>query len=199
LEALVSGTVHNIEENRLLQAVAGVVAEAGPWNVSMEMVARRSGLSKSGLYAHFKSKQDMLHRLFMTEFDRIIAFAVESMTRSGVQEEKFYLCIFSIADYLRSRPAILIAMDWMRTRHLDLGHPEEMPEFFRIFEDIDALGEKALQNSGFDADWLPQWVLFLIVSILMYRPEEMGFADIPNSSVRTLFRFLVLGLKGFNK
>jgi hypothetical protein len=52
-----------IEEDTLLQAVAGAVAEAGPWNASMDMVARRSGLSKSGLYSHFRNKQDMLRRL----------------------------------------------------------------------------------------------------------------------------------------
>jgi AcrR family transcriptional regulator len=199
LEAQVSGAVHTIEENELLQAVAGVIAEAGLWNVSMEKVARRSGLSKSGLYAHFKSKQDMLHRLFMTEFDRIIGFARESMKQSAVQEEKFYLCVFSIADYLRSRPAILIAMDWIRTRQPGFAPPEEKPEFFRVFEGIEALDEKASQDSDFGSDWLPQWVLFLIVSILMYRPKEMNFSDIPNSSVRTLYRFLTLGIKGFYK
>jgi AcrR family transcriptional regulator len=41
----------------------------------MEMVARRSGLSKSGLYAHFKNKQDMLNRFFITEFTRIANYA----------------------------------------------------------------------------------------------------------------------------
>ncbi|MDR3138222.1 MAG: TetR/AcrR family transcriptional regulator, partial [Treponema sp.] len=45
-----------IEDGGLLKAVAAAVAEAGPWKASMDMVARRSGLSKSGLYAHFKNK-----------------------------------------------------------------------------------------------------------------------------------------------
>ena len=40
---------HNdTENNAILRAVAEAVAEAGPWNASMEMVAKRSGLSKSG-------------------------------------------------------------------------------------------------------------------------------------------------------
>ncbi|MDR3123206.1 MAG: TetR/AcrR family transcriptional regulator, partial [Treponema sp.] len=53
LEATGSCRLPPEEENEgLLKAVAGVVAQTGPWNASMGMVAKRSGLSKSGLYAH---------------------------------------------------------------------------------------------------------------------------------------------------
>jgi AcrR family transcriptional regulator len=137
LEIRLAGTVDHVEDNPLIKAVAGAVAEAGPWRASMDMVARRSGLSKSGLYGHFKNRQDMLRRLFMTEFARIIAFAKAGIRQSAVPEEQLYLGIFSIVVYLRSRPEILTALDWIRTRKLDLGAPETEPDTFRLFEDID--------------------------------------------------------------
>ena len=43
LETRIVGTINNIEDDPLLKAVAGAVAEAGPWEASMEQVARRSG------------------------------------------------------------------------------------------------------------------------------------------------------------
>ncbi|MDR0602598.1 MAG: TetR/AcrR family transcriptional regulator [Treponema sp.] len=184
----------NIEDGGLLEAVAGAVAEAGPWNASMDMVARRSGLSKSSLYGHFRNKQDMLRRLFMTEFTRIAKFAREGIKLSEVPEEQLYLGIFSIASYLRSRPEILIAIDWIRTRRLNLGRPASF-RILRIFESIriDALqGRKKAP-----AQTVSEWLVFLVVSILMRRPEGMEFADLPNESVRVLYRFIALGVEGF--
>ncbi|MDR1931072.1 MAG: TetR/AcrR family transcriptional regulator, partial [Treponema sp.] len=83
--------------NSLFMAVAEAVALAGPWNASMEMVAKLSGLSKSGLYAHFKSKEDMLSKLFVPEFKRIAELAVKYAGLSERREERLYLVLFSIA------------------------------------------------------------------------------------------------------
>jgi AcrR family transcriptional regulator len=123
------------EDDGLLRAVAGAVAEAGPWNASMDMVARRSGLSKSGLYSHFKNRQDMFRQFFVTEIDRLIAYAEAGKRNSTVAEEQLYLVIGAIADYFRSRPEILFAADWLRTRRIDLGVAIP-PGIFRVLADI---------------------------------------------------------------
>jgi AcrR family transcriptional regulator len=222
LEKRSAETVYeDTQDNNLLRAVAGAVAEAGPWNASMEMVARRSGLSKSGLYAHFKSKQDMLAQLFVTEFARIINYAELNINASEVPEEQLYLAIISIADYLRSRPEILVAMDWIRTRRLELGHTFP-PRLYRFITKInlDAFNrgrDDAPDSDGeTPADWLAQWILFLIVHTLMQCPKPgerhlmprcaksnaeplrlHSFKEIPNDSFRILYRFIAAGLKGF--
>ncbi|MDR1240007.1 MAG: TetR/AcrR family transcriptional regulator, partial [Treponema sp.] len=120
------------EDGDLLKAVAETVAEAGPWDASLDMIARRSGLSKSGLYAHFRNKQDMLKRFFVTEFERMIRYAEEGIAASTVPSEQFYLALVSLADYLRSRQEILMAADWIRTRRIDLGL-EIPPRMYRVF------------------------------------------------------------------
>jgi AcrR family transcriptional regulator len=202
LEAFVaSRDFGSIEDGGILKAVAGAVAEAGPWNASMDMVARRSGLSKSSLYGHFKNKKDMLRQLFLTEFTHIIKFAREGIRHSGVPEEQLYLGIFSIATYFRSQPEILIALDWIRTRRLDLGRPTSPSQFLRVFEEINI---EAFRNTKDDSEdvsgegsRITQWILFLIVNTLMHRPKGMDFADLANESIRTLYRFIVSGVKGF--
>lgn len=227
LERRSTGTVYeNTRENDLLRAVAGAVAEAGPWNASMEMVAQRSGLSKSGLYAHFKSKQDMLAQLFLAEFGRIINYAELSIKASAVPEEQLYLAIISIADYLRSRPEILVTLDWIRTRRLDLGHHTFPVHLYRPITNIKLEAFKEGPNDSADAevetlaDWIVQWILFLIVNTLIRCPHQAGgglrmphfragekypeplrtlvFTEIPNDSFRILFRFIAMGLKGFD-
>ena len=199
LENRVAGTVGTVEDEPLIKAVAGAVAEAGPWRASMDMVARRSGLSKSSLYGHFKNRQDMLHQLFLTEFRRIIAFAKAGMGQSTVPEAQLYLGIFSIAVYLRSRPEILTALDWIRTRKLDLGRRED-PDFFRIFEDIQG-GRLKRESAGDEEEnrQLSHGILFLLINILMRRHREQSLEQMPNSDIRTLFRFIARGLEGFKR
>jgi AcrR family transcriptional regulator len=190
LEAVMGEEPH--EDDGLLKAVAGAVAEAGPWNASMDMVARRSGLSKSGLYAHFKSKQDMLGQLFMTELDRITRRVDLYARMSTVPAERLYLVVWSIADYLRSRPEILITLDWIRIRRMDIRIT--VPRFIR-----DIFAGLKLQGAGGDIspELISRWILFLIVNILTRRPDGMDFAEIPNRSIRILYRFVALGIKGW--
>ncbi|MDR1587424.1 MAG: TetR/AcrR family transcriptional regulator [Treponema sp.] len=203
LEKRIFGVIGTVEDNSLLKAVAQAVAEAGPWNASMDMVAKRSGLSKSSLYAHFKSKKDMLRQLFMGEFKRLFAFARDCLRRSSRPEEQFYLGIFSIVAYLCSHSEILLAMDWIRTRRLDLGKPMK-PGILGVFDEIDfAEAGNIEQNEitsalGGDKRQMSQWVIFLIISILMRRSEGMSFTEVPNDNIRTLYRFITLGLEGFN-
>jgi AcrR family transcriptional regulator len=207
-ESLVS---KNKEDNALLKAVAEAVAEVGPWDASMEMVAKRSGLSKSGLYAHFKNKQDMLAQLFITEFSKIVNFAKAQIETTAVHEEQLYLAIISIVYYLRSRPEIFVAMDWLKTRQLDLG--KSMPgRLYRIIRSIKA--EAIRKYDQHFLFWAAQWVIFMIVNTLALWPSRLkklselntaednawtkSAVDVPNGCFRVLFRFISLGLEGLN-
>jgi len=128
------------------------------------------------------------------------------------------MAIISIVDYLRSRPEILLALDWIKTGRLDLGE-ELSSRLYRIINDIKV---EALQN--FDQHLLvriAEWVLFMIVNTLALWPSKQEgdslhpgvlrefknqnmdwakqAADIPNKSLRLLFRYIALGLEGLNE
>jgi AcrR family transcriptional regulator len=212
LEDRVLKAARELEEDPLLRGVAEAVAEKGPWKTSMEMAARHSGLSKSGLYAHFKSKEEMIGRLFLSEFGRITDFAIENQRHSVLPEEQLYLGVFSIAAYFRSQPNILFAMDWLRTRRIKfkLFPPPDR----RIFRNIRFPADYG-ELPGDDGHWISHWIVFLVLKILMNDvfkgcrvlfPGEGGgvrrlspeiFARIPNESFRVLYRFITSGVKGF--
>lgn len=179
------------EDSGLLRAVAEVAACAGPWNASMDMVARRSGLSKSGLYAHFKSRKDMLTRFFQAELNRITSYTEANKRKSAVPGEQLYLAIGALAGYFRSYPELLQAMDWLRTRRMDLELPEQ-PGIFRLFADIDLPAFKG--GSALD---LSQWIIFLTVSAC-YK-DGTSFTGVPAEAFRVLYRFITLGLRGFDQ
>ena len=207
LENQVDQTMRSAEPEPIFKAVAEAVAEAGPWDASMEMVARRMGLSKSSLYGHFKNRKDMLRRLFMGEFKRIIGFARQGIGLSANTAEQLYLGIYSIAVYLRSRPEILITLGWIRTRKLDLGKPDKKIEMFRLFEDVDI---EPIRDRGEEVkQYVSHWILFLLINILMrpkndkndssviYLSSGIPESNIDNNDIRLLFKFITLGLGGF--
>ncbi|GHU47945.1 hypothetical protein FACS1894200_04110 [Spirochaetia bacterium] len=216
--------LQKIESNNLLKAVAAAVAEAGPWDATMDMVARLSGLSKSGLYAHFKNKHDMVQQLFTSELDTIIAFTEQAKKHSREPLEQLYLAISAIVSYLRSHPEILVSIDWIRTRKLKLQGVFN-PILFRIFSEIQLPALIKDRERGESEGILPQWILFLIVNLLKNWPKQetlgtpssepgpcLGFGqfiqgtdteatifnDLPNSSIMILFKFITLGIRGFN-
>jgi AcrR family transcriptional regulator len=196
------------EDDRLIRAVAAVVAEAGPWNASMNMVAQRSGLSKSSLYSHFENRGEMLAQLFLTELDRLIAYIRASREKSSLAEEQLYLVMIAAADYLRSRPEFLVAIDWLRLRNLNLGK-HAFPQFCRMFQGIGLEvfgGDSPGSESEARMERLAQWVFFLIINVLLgweadrqpATPSTEDIAAVSNKSFRLLYRFITLGMKGFD-
>jgi len=218
LEKLVDEMQLTAQTEPFFKAVAEAVAQAGPWDVSMEMVAKKLGLSKSSLYGHFKNRKDMLRRLFVTEFKRIIDFAKQGIKLSPDTAQQLYLGIYSITVYLRSHPEILIAMGWIRTRKLELGKPEKHVEIFRLFEDVDI--EPMRNAADEDKQRISHLILFLLINILTRSVPQhtdtsknlswlcdelcLSSGDIPsekmqNNHIRLLYKFVTLGLGGLKR
>jgi len=185
------------ESEPLFKAVAEAVAQAGPWDASMEMVARRLGLSKSSLYGHFKNKKDMLRRLFTGEFRRILSFARQGIGLSNISQEQLYLGIFAITVYFRSHPEFLVSLDWIRTRKLDLGKPEKNIDIFRLFEDIDIEPLRGVSED--EKQRVSHWILFLLINILTRQGRAASAGEARNSDIRLLYKFITLGLGGFKQ
>ncbi|MDR2149628.1 MAG: TetR/AcrR family transcriptional regulator [Spirochaetaceae bacterium] len=180
--------VEPAEQEKLLNVVASIVAQCGPWNASMEAVAQASGLSKSSLYTHFKNKHDMLSQLFQTECNRIAHHAATSMALSDKPEGKLYLALLSVIDYLCSRPEILVSVNWLRARYIDFNSPLSL-QFFQFFSGLGCHNHSVLV-----AEESNHWIIFLIINTLMRRPESLQCSPLPIQSIRSLFRFICLGL-----
>jgi AcrR family transcriptional regulator len=176
----------------LLPAVAAVVAEVGSWNASMDMVAKRSGLSKSGLYSHFRSKEDMLLRLFSAEFERISDAMARRLDGQIPSTERLYLAMATAAEYLLARPDILVALDWLRMQRL--GLPDLLPP--RLLELFSFLGgqDSGLRLVGNSLGLTVRWILFLTIHQLMRCTGTREASH--EEKLRALHKFLLEGLTG---
>ncbi|MDR1256272.1 MAG: TetR/AcrR family transcriptional regulator [Spirochaetaceae bacterium] len=195
----------------LLKAVASVVAAAGPWAASMSMVAKKSGLSKSGLYAHFASKHDMLRQLFLEEFNDVILHAHNVSRKSGVPEEQLYLVLRAVEGFLTSEPEFLAAINSLKTRRigfegagfdsisfdddmLNRVHKDKLEcrsSLLRVFSEIKTASGEMLVD-----EITTTLILFLLTDTLVRKPASTPYKDMPDESFRTLYRFIALGTEG---
>ncbi len=181
----------------LLSAVARAIAEAGPWNASMELVAQKAGLSKSGLYAHFASKEAMLRQLFLSEFD-ILAGRLEAVLRlSSNAGDKLYLSMRTVADYLRSHRDILLVLDWVRLQRIDLGPliPERVLSFFAFTRELPLRPAAAC----WDSLALARWVLFFVVNQLMLELRQGIGEEGSLNNLHDLFIYMTRGVNGWKE
>ncbi|MDR0383098.1 MAG: TetR/AcrR family transcriptional regulator [Spirochaetaceae bacterium] len=195
----------------LLKAAASAVAAVGPWAASMSMVAKKSGLSKSGLYAHFASKHDMLRQLFLEEFNDVIQYARTVSRKSGIPEEQLYLALRAVEGFLTSEPEFLAAINSLKTRPIgfeDAGfdcvdfdndtlrrmHKEKQEyhdSLLRVFSEIRTASGGPLVDEN-----MAHLMLFLLIDTLVRKPAAKDYKDIPDESFRTLYRFIALGTEG---
>jgi hypothetical protein len=137
----------------------------------------------------------MICQLFLGEFDRIITRARELSARSDVPEEQLYLAVRSIAGGLKTEPELLAALDSFRLRNIDM---EAVKRLKNKYEPQNRAGEvfQAIRKSDgtplLDEN-MTGLVLFLLTGTLMRKPKNMSYAEIPNESLRTLYRFIALG------
>jgi hypothetical protein len=130
--------------------------------------------------------------------------------------------VFAICDYLRSRPDVLIALDWLRVRRIGAPGPEEKKipiRLYRIFREVQRPPELGRRFSDLETDWIPAWILFLIITSLMQgvrlgtvhfvewlnmpklRRRKLSreeFAKVPNEYFRILYRFIVGGIENLS-
>ena len=178
----------------LLKAVAETVAEAGPWKASMKRIAARTGLSKSSLYAHFSSKREMISQFFVTEIERIASYIEMIMQKSPDPQEQLYLFILAIGNYLRGRPEILKALNWLRIHRVDFDIPLPTSIFLQ-FNDIQKRLNIAFADE-IEANRNVQWILFLVIHTMMQQCSADA-ARRDAYSFRALYRYIAFGVADF--
>jgi AcrR family transcriptional regulator len=163
------------------------------------MVAEKSGISKSGLYAHFASKRDMLRQLFMGEFEDVIKHAQNVSMKSDVPEEQLYLAICAIGSFLTSEPEFLAAISALKMRGSDFNKiscpdkdaGERHIRMLQIFSGVRNISGKPLID-----ETMTLVILFIITDTLIRKPVSMDYTAIPKEYFRNFYRFIALGTDG---
>jgi hypothetical protein len=191
----------NEGRGRLLAVIAEAVAEAGPWKVSTGMIANKAGCSKSALYSHFASREEMIKEFIVTEITRVSLYAKDCSLLSKEPSEQIYLVIAAIAHYLKQKADVLQTIDKLRLQkpNFKKNKMEHKPfsQIHCIFQEVKKQDGTPLIN---ERD--TEWILFLVVSFLQVTRGSGDYndfghednSDVPNENLRMLFRYIVGGI-----
>ena len=191
-------------QQSLIAAIAAAVAERGPWEASMSYVAERSGLSKSGLYAHFASKEAMLEALFKNEYEALLDFLakylkqIERVPTAGEgglsPGMRLWQVIHALYSYLSAHRDLLIILDWVRIQRIDIGKlPEKGKALWDLMGPFPRLTEK-LPLGPYNTH---RWILFSLISLLMMQFRQPGGGPERKSIQKLLFTYLAAGVEGW--
>lgn len=178
----------------LLEAVAQTVAEAGIWAATMDMVAAKAGLSKSGLYAHFRGREEALGSMLSAEIDRITHLYGERAALGPDPASKLFLSMATTANYLRARPEILGVMRWLVAQRIEIK-----PDIPKRFAENGAFLLREAQEGrcalvGGSLDLSLRWMHFLVVDLVIRAMEAGDSGSKSAEDLRRLHRFVIGGI-----
>ncbi len=89
---------------RILRSAARVFCEKGFEGASMRDISRASGVSLSGLYYYFKSKQELLYRIQYHTFTDVVRALDGRLAEAADPQERLWVLVRNHLEYFMSRP-----------------------------------------------------------------------------------------------
>ncbi len=97
----------------ILEAAVQVFAQHGLDAATTDDIARAAGLSKGGLYWHFRSKDDILAAILMRFFDQEMAVLKELLAATGTVSERLHqLGAQAAADTLQMEQLLPVVLEF---------------------------------------------------------------------------------------
>ncbi len=187
-----------LPKDPLFAAISKVVAEEGLWDASLEKIARKAGMSKSSLYFHFQSRNEMLWKMIDRERHQLGQLFLDRSGQLERAEERLYAYFAIFAWYLARRPEFLAVLNWFRFQQFHIKIPRHMKggmnKYIGFINESEQSGK--LRTDIFDSITETRWINYLLIQEInnMYWLE--GLSDKMWPFIRTIFTLFLFGVKG---
>ena len=157
---------------QILSAARRCFIENGYHPTRMDDIARAAGLSKGGVYFHFKSKQEVFESLVTEEFDASVQFLEKIVSEERPVAEKMQSIAGHYLDYFSQAP--------------------DAPRFFIV------MGEMALRDADLAVRLQKMQMTFIdYIARLVRQGVDEGFLrDVDDRAVAALLKALLDGVEG---
>jgi AcrR family transcriptional regulator len=113
------------KETRILEAALSVFAEAGYSGASMDVIARRAGVSKPTLYQYFGSKEQLFEAIMFSGRDHMLE-SFEHPSPQGMVSD-LYAFAWHYAD-------IVLRPEFLSLARLVIGEAQRFPEIGKFYQ-----------------------------------------------------------------
>jgi len=184
------------QRHRVLDAITETVLEVGYGAATVERIAHRAGLSKSGLYHYFTNKDDMLAETLLEAQRHFAALARTRFAQLGSHTDRLYGLFVMLAAYAYHDPSTIIVDNWLRETNVEVTlPPEQIIEIQRIYEFVSEM----LVDGRLAGDPHQGFSVLTYINVLVMQ-EMSGIADYNLrqdriiSRIRDLYRLFANGV-----
>ncbi|MEU6443879.1 TetR/AcrR family transcriptional regulator [Streptomyces sp. NPDC047046] len=164
----------------LLSVAVGVFNDRGYDGTSMEHLARAAGISKSSIYHHVSSKEELLRRAVSRALDGLFGVLDEEGARSGTATERLeYVVRGTVALLVAELPYVTLLLRVRGNTDAERWAMERRRDFDHRLAD---LVQASVAEGGLRADLSPRLATRLLYGMInsiveWYRPADGGDAD----------------------
>ncbi|MCF3963014.1 TetR/AcrR family transcriptional regulator [Streptomyces fuscigenes] len=169
---------------RLLVAAVEAFAERGYHATTTRDIAGRAGMSPAALYIHYKTKEELLHRISRLGHDRALAILRRAEAGGGTSAERLAEVVRAFVRWHAEQHTTARVVQY----ELDALGPEHRPEIVALRRQSDAVVRRILEDGvrdgEFDVSDVPGTtlaVLSLCIDVARWfneegsrTPEEVG-------------------------
>ena len=183
--------------NRILSAIAEVVAADGFEQATVERIAERAGMRKSSLYFHFRNRAEMMASLLVPERDRLIELVNMRVSEYTEFASKLYAFMVTTATYAAQSRAILTALDWMRFHEIRI-YLEDTRKNGPVYDFLaEPLGRDGYSRAGLSRIELAAYLHHLVIQpVLDGRIGPVSGTQNDFDGLRLLYQLVIGGLMG---
>jgi AcrR family transcriptional regulator len=154
--------------HHVMDAITETVLEVGYAAATVERIAARAGLSKSGLYHYFSNRDDMLCRTIVETQSHFAGLARLRFAQLGTHTERLYALFVMLAGYAHHDPSSMVVENWLRESNIEVQIPaSHIVEIRRIYAFIsEMVGEGQLVGSRDDGFAILTFISYLVMQEL---------------------------------
>jgi AcrR family transcriptional regulator len=163
--------------NAVLEAALAIIALEGPGRLTLDAIARESGISKGGLMHQFRTKEAVLKALVERQIEYFEDFSRSYMAESGAAQSQPHLAaqITALREATATPRSIVFAV---------LGAAAQEPGLLSITREMDAKKIEAIKAEASDPElailrWVAAWGLALTAML--------GLSPLSDEERRRLF------------
>jgi AcrR family transcriptional regulator len=184
------------ERHRILDAITETVLAVGYGAATVERIAQRAGLSKSGLYHYFTNKDDMLTRTLLDAQRHFAGLARTRFAQLGTHTDRLYGLFVMIASYAHHDPSTIIVENWLRESNVEVNiPPEQIVEIQRIYAFVsEMLVEGQLAGDPDQGFSVLTYINFLVMQEMAGIAEQNFQKERITARIRALYNLFADGV-----
>jgi AcrR family transcriptional regulator len=149
--------------SEILQSALELFREEGFEKVTVESIAKKSGIAKGSFYNYFKSKEDVYEAVVSSVASQTLELTKEILVGAGSPKERLLRYVdwtFELAAKQEKSLSRVLSPDANKAQQkiylaaLDEGISQMIPVFTRLFEDGMANSDFVLPNASYSAVFL---------------------------------------------